>query len=439
MTGDAPSIAAVRNRLIEELVRFVRQLRAAGVSVPADGGLAAARALGTVGLGDERRARIAVHAALVGHDTDRDTFDRLFDDFWYRLQAILEAAVKPDAGDGPEDVFAPLGGEAGGHAPPRTQPPASPRRSVSANDGTGGRPESGTGSVTDRRVVGDAESDTGEEGGTAARYSPGGASEPVTLEHDLVFGDDELGARVDALGDALGGLRARAWTHRGDRRPDVRRALRSSVSSGGVTLPVPEQDTAHTATRATVLVDVSQSVLDTIDRGFLVRFLREVTTRWRRVRVFFFDTDVRDVTAAFEAPTVDAAVSALDAAEAEWGGGTRIGHAFEVIETTYPEAVDRRTAVFVISDGLEVGDVDRVAEGAAWLGARAALVLWLNPLAADTDYEPTVRGMAAALPHVDGLFAFTDPGDVAELVEQLRVRGHTGNIGYEYVREPGTD
>jgi hypothetical protein len=40
--------------------------------------------------------------------------------------------------------------------------------------------------------------------------------------------------------------------------------------------------------------------------------------------------------------------------------------------------------------------------------------------------------MAAALPFVDGLFAFAEPADLAELARQLRRHGTTGRLGYEY-------
>jgi len=59
-------------------------------------------------------------------------------------------------------------------------------------------------------------------------------------------------------------------------------------------------------------------------------------------------------------------------------------------------------------------------------------VLWCNPLAASPEYEPTCRGMAASVPYVDGLFAFTGPDDVAEMARQLAKRGAGGAVGYEY-------
>jgi uncharacterized protein with von Willebrand factor type A (vWA) domain len=192
--------------------------------------------------------------------------------------------------------------------------------------------------------------------------------------------------------------------------------------------------------RACLLVDVSRSVLDVLDRSFLVTFLRRATAEWRDVRVFFFDEDIREVTESFDARTSKGAIDALDRAETEWGGGTRIGASLARLRTDSPEAVSRESAVFVLSDGLEMGDVDSLEREAARLSRRAGAVFWCNPLAASVEYEPTARGMAAALPYVDGLFAFSGPADLAEMAYQLDRRGQHGRIGYEYdPRRIGTD
>ena len=63
---------------------------------------------------------------------------------------------------------------------------------------------------------------------------------------------------------------------------------------------------------------------------------------------------------------------------------------------------------------------------------RAGCVLWLNPLASGTGYEPTARGMAAAYPHVDGFFAFAGRADLEELIRQLERYGPDGTVGFEY-------
>jgi len=57
------------------------------------------------------------------------------------------------------------------------------------------------------------------------------------------------------------------------------------------------------------------------------------------------------------------------------------------------------------SDGLERGDPDLLAAQMARLRRLSRRVVWVNPLAGGNRYEPTARGMAAALPHVDAFVA----------------------------------
>jgi uncharacterized protein with von Willebrand factor type A (vWA) domain len=208
--------------------------------------------------------------------------------------------------------------------------------------------------------------------------------------------------------------------------------LRESVSTGGTVLSVPKRERRRSAVRALFLVDVSRSVLDSIDRGFLIEFLRRAAGAWRDVRTFFFDEDLREVTDAVDAPSATAVRNALQAAETAWGGGTRIGESLSRLRDRAPEAVDRRTVTFLVSDGLEMGDVEGLEREIARLSRRTKRLFWLNPLAAAEAYEPTARGMAAALPHVDALFAFASPADVAEIARQLVHQGPGGRIGYEY-------
>jgi hypothetical protein len=149
------------------------------------------------------------------------------------------------------------------------------------------------------------------------------------------------------------------------------------------------------------------------------------------VRTFFFDTDLQEVTDAFAGVT-DNPGEALERARVEWGGGTRIGQSLETLRHEYPYAIDRRTVVVVISDGVDTGDIDLLEERmvALYRGSRA--VLWLNPLASSPEYEPACRGMEVALPFVDGLFAFSRAEDVVEIARQLEQRGLHGAVGYEY-------
>ncbi|WP_336361558.1 vWA domain-containing protein [Haladaptatus sp. ZSTT2] len=414
---DVSDATGIRDEVLEALVAFVRGLRRAGVDVSANAGVVGAQALVEVGFNDEDRARAALRATLVTRAEDLETFDRLFGEFWRRLYANLDgetAAEPPD--DALDGALAPLGETAEATA-------AETRSGDDSRDGD---------LPLVRSAIEPGASDEGEADGTTATYSPAGRPETVTVDV-RALADDNLDAAVDRLVGSLASLRGRRWQRAGTgERVDPRRALRRSVATGGAVVSLPERARRETAVRVVVLADVSQSVLDVVDRGFLLRFLRTLTARVRWSRAFFFDSDVRDVTAAFDEPTTADAVQALERAETSWGGGTRIGHAVGTVRREHSEAVDRRTVVLVVSDGLEMGDVTDLEHEMTRLASRARAVLWLNPLAATPGYEPTPTGMAAALPSVDGLFAFVDSEDVNETARQLERYGVGGRIGLEF-------
>jgi len=419
-SGPSPADAAsVRGDVLDAVVGFARDLRTAGASVPANAAVDATAALSETGWTEKAVVRAAMRATLVSRREDIEVFDRLFEDFWSELRAA--GSEPPEVLDALADAAKPLGSG--------VPAPADADETDSERDCEEDEPDESTDSATRSAAVADDES-IGSSGVETARYSPVGDSEPVSRA--VALDRLSLAGPVDRLTRAIatrpGRRRTRATS---GRFVDARRALRASFQTGGVVAEVPEADRRESAVRGVVLVDVSRSVLDSIDREFLLEWLRLLVDRWRSARVFFFDTDVREVTASFDERTVDDVGDALARAEASWGGGTRIGHALATLRESHSDAVDRRTAVLTVSDGLERGDVETLESSAAWLGRRARLVLWLNPLAASPAYEPVARGMAAALPAVDGLFAFAGPADVTELVRQLERRDRR-RLGYEY-------
>lgn len=411
-------VTLAREALLGQLVTFTRSLRDRGAAVPPDATLTGARALATVGLDDRDQVRIALRAALVSRREDLELFDRLFPTFWQRVVGDATSDAEPPAALD-ENVLVP---DPDTIADDELEHDVEPTEEVLALES---RLEP-AGPDDEHRA------DPGDEEEPTAVYSPSGRSERVEATPGLAGATADLAEPIRELTGALATLRGRRWTLEGRTRPDVRRALRRSVETGGAPLEIPGQQRRPAAVRAVLLVDVSRSVLDTIDRGFLISFVRAVRSAWRDVAVFFFDTSVREVTEAFDAPTTADALVALEAAEAAWGGGTRIGQAVGTLRREHPTRVDRDTVVFVISDGLEVGEIDILEREMAWLSRRAAAVLWANPLAAAEAYEPTCRGMAAALPYLDGLFAFTDADDVAEMARQLARHGPGDRVGYEF-------
>lgn len=437
---DPPDFAAARDRVLAELVRFVRRLRRAGAEVPANATLPATEALAEVGLDDRDHVRAALHAVLVANPHDSDAFDEQFPGFWTRLRAGLEATAADD--DRPGERGDGRGGEHddrdGGLAADVALTDSNGAGRDDEKDGA----DTGDGEreVRSRRIANVATDDDEDpaDGGQSATYSAAGRATPV--EEGAGTGDPLDRGAVQRFQAALATISGRRWSpSRDGESVDVRRALRDSLATGGVTVQVPTRERDRSAFQTCVLVDVSQSVLDAVDRGLLLAFLDALVADGRSVRVFFFDTDIRDVTDAFARQRGDPA-AALARSEVTWGGGTQIGDSLATLRRQWPHAVDRRAATVVVSDGLDVGDVDELEGGMAWLARRSGAVVWLNPLAASPRYEPTCRGMAAALPYVDALFAFGGNDDLVEVARQLGRFGPHGPVGYQYdFRDRTTD
>ena len=425
-----PDFEAARTHVLTELVRFTDELRQAGVDVPATGALEGARALAVVGFADREPAGDALRAALLSEAADREAFDEEFPPFWHRLRtgldriATYEGTGTPDDDESEPSGTVALEGEAS-ELLSDAEPP-----SLEEDDGDGSERAEVRLQTGRRHATGERPVDDDGDGDAVRRYSAVGGRERVAATPASLT-DAERDA-VDRFVDVLATVPGRRTQQAaaGD-RIDARRALRSSLGTGGTPMALPTRDRVPSELHCCLLIDVSGSVLDTVDRDTLLAVAERLQTVARRSSVFLFDTDLVDATEQFERAGGDPAAS-LRAAEISWGGGTQIGDAFQTLRRQHRDAVDRRTVVIVISDGLDVGEQSVLEEQITWLARRTAAVLWLNPLAVASTYEPRTRGMETCLPYVDGLFGFAEPTDLAEITRQLERRGLDGPIGYEY-------
>ena len=63
--------------------------------------------------------------------------------------------------------------------------------------------------------------------------------------------------------------------------------------------------------------------------------------------------------------------------------------------------VDSQTVCLIISDGWDTGDVLSLERSMRYLKKRSRKIICLNPLKGSPEYEPSTRGMQAALPYID--------------------------------------
>lgn len=211
-------------------------------------------------------------------------------------------------------------------------------------------------------------------------------------------------SRLERAFDSLPTLERRAWLPSpSGRRIDVPRTLRAARRTFGETLRLLRQARPRKHRKLLLLVDVSGSMK--VQSETYLRFAHIATRRVRRVETFCFGTRLSRVTSMLKHRDVDEALARLSRIVLDFDGGTQIGLSLEeFLSISRYAALVRGAITIVLSDGLERGDPAAMIHAVARLARLSHRLVWATPLAADPKYRPATRGMAAVLPHLDGLF-----------------------------------
>lgn len=220
--------------------------------------------------------------------------------------------------------------------------------------------------------------------------------------------DPEEAAKVHALAERLARrMRARLvrrWrARRAGARLDLRRTIHRSVAYGGTPVELVWRKRRLRPLRLVLLLDASGSM--ELYTAFFARFMHAVVDAFREAEAFVFHTRLVHVSSALRERDVTRAVDRLTLMAQGIGGGTRIGESLADFNRWHAaRVINSRTAVVIVSDGYDTGEPEQLAGEMQRLARRCRRIVWLNPLLGWRDYEPTARGMQAALPYVD-LFA----------------------------------
>jgi uncharacterized protein with von Willebrand factor type A (vWA) domain len=366
--------------LIAHLAAFARALRGRGVGVGLSEEVDGAAALALVDLLDQDEVRSALRTALKIRRSDWDVFDELFGAFWLG-----------DVGAGP------------GSRPSRPERPPLLPRGQSAPVLRPGEPGPG------------GEGKEGEQPG----YSP-----DVLLRRKPF--DQCTAADLAAMERLLARLSLKLATRpsrrfiptRGRGLVDLRRSFRRAVGTRGEFLSLARRARAVEEPRVVLLCDTSGS-MDAHSR-FLLAFILSLKRVARRTEAFAFNTTLTRLTPWLAPGKIGVTLDRLAAGVPDWSGGTRIGESLAAFVSGHLQRlVDSSAVVVILSDGLDRGEPDVLLQAMRAIRARARRVIWLNPLLGDARYEPTARGMQAALPYVDRFAAAHNLESLERLVTFL--------------------
>jgi uncharacterized protein len=277
-------------------------------------------------------------------------------------------------------------------------------------------PDEDGGPVSERRPVDDRGDAAAAWQTLRARYSPTAAraAEPPRISAD---GMERMLALATRLIARLRIARSRRRTPRRDGdRIDLRRTLRASVETAGDPIVLRRTARAMRSARFVVLVDGSRSTAEYA--GPMLQFACALVRCSRRANAFVFSTDLREVTRALRER--DRPGRPFDDLGEAWGGGTRIGDSLRAFLRDHGmRLLSRETLVFIFSDGLDVGNLERLEHAMRELHGRCAGIVWLHPHAGAAHFVPTAGGMQVALRYISSLQSARDEPDFAALASNL--------------------
>jgi uncharacterized protein with von Willebrand factor type A (vWA) domain len=199
---------------------------------------------------------------------------------------------------------------------------------------------------------------------------------------------------------------------------DLKCAIRESMKQGGEIITLPWRRRKLKPRPLIVICDISGS-MERYSRLFL-HFLYSLVQGIRDTEVFVFGTRLTRLTTALHHSDIDAALDKMSTLVLDWSGGTRIGESLKTFNYKWLRRVHGRGAmVIIISDGWDRGDMDLLDSEISRLQRSVYRLVWLNPLLGGPDYQPLVRGIQTALPHVDAFLPLYSLESLEQLTSYL--------------------
>jgi uncharacterized protein with von Willebrand factor type A (vWA) domain len=380
-----------RGFLAENVLHFVRLLRAAGLPVGPAKVIDALAAVEAVGVGNRIDFREALATVLVSRREHLALFLQAFDLFWKNpklLERIVAAQLPRVQGRTGEEQEAP---DVMARLAEALLKPRAPRTEDESEE-----------------VEVDA----------AFSFSP----REVLQKKDFANMTGEELAQVKAMLARLSlplpeRPQRRTRAARRGSRIDLRATLRGMTGAARDVAPLAYRARTRRPPPLVVLCDISGS-MDRYAR-MLLHFLHAITNDRHRVSTLVFGTRLTNITRHLRHKDVDVALAKVAASVDDWAGGTRNGACLHDFNRRWSRRLlGQNAVVLLISDGLDADGGEGLAFEVERLSKSAARLVWLNPLLRYAGFEARPAGVRAILPYVDD---FLPVHNVASLKDLSRV------------------
>jgi uncharacterized protein len=194
---------------------------------------------------------------------------------------------------------------------------------------------------------------------------------------------------------------------------DLRKTIRNNLSNGDLLLELSKKSRKLEKYRLILLLDVSGSM----DKYsfFLLKFIWSLKTNLKNIEAFVFSTKLIRITDFLHQKELDETLWQMSHHADNWSSGTKIGECLQSFNDQFSKRIlNGKSITIVLSDGLDNGDSDLLAQELRKIRLRTSKLVWLNPLKGTKGYQPTAKGMKAAKPEVD---AFESAHNLNSLLE----------------------
>jgi uncharacterized protein len=388
-----PALAALpAGKLAENVLHFVRILRATGIPVGPAKVVDALAAVHAVGVANRVDFREALAAVLVSRHEHLALFEQAFELFWRNprlLERMMAALLPRVAGRMPHDGAPPM--------PARLAEAMLPPLATAPH----------------------VDDDDELELDAAFTFSPREVLQKqdfATMSQAELAAVKQLIARLRLPLPSMPARRTRP-APRGH-RVDLRATLRRMTGAAGAGAPLAMRERTHRAPPLVVLCDISGS-MERYAR-MLLHFVHAITNDRHRVHTLVFGTRLTNITRHLRHRDVDVALARITAAVDDWSGGTRIGESLAEFNRRWSRRLLGQNAiVLLISDGLDADAGAGLSFEMERLAKSARRVIWLNPLLRYADFEARPAGIRAMLPWVDDFRPVHNLASLEQLAEAL--------------------
>ncbi|MEO1257020.1 MAG: VWA domain-containing protein, partial [Bacteroidota bacterium] len=197
-------------------------------------------------------------------------------------------------------------------------------------------------------------------------------------------------------------------------------SIRHNIQHGGNIIELSRRQRKREKYRMLVLLDVSGSM----DKYsfYLLKFLWSLRHHFRQFEAFTFSTELMRITDFLADKDISTALRLVSLNVTHWSSGTKIGACLTDFNDHYAKRhLNGNTVTIVLSDGLDTGEPEVLAEAIQKIKLRSKKLIWLNPLKGMVGYEPIQQGMKTVLPELNH---FGSAHNFASLLELEKILVH---------------